>query len=520
LSGFKGYKIKKKSSASRVFAGRSIGRVSRTVGTTGRRHNRGLTGSGKPRRRFFDGIDQAALVRVLTVVAFLAVVGIGVWAIIASANSGGSEIAMSLTTADASRPITPEDGETEGSSKMTIALGGSVKLQNEVLEAAKASNNNFNNYLYEMGSVMQADLSVVNLLGSISADDSTSAYPSGKYPAGLADALSSINVNTVITANNQAMLYGMDSLSNTTSVLGEQGIECLGTSTSGGQKWQIIDHNGILVGIGAYNCATKAEISELENKQKASGVTQEQIDVCVNQLCIDISGSEGGKDYSEASKTILADVEAMRQNGAEIVIVMLNWGSPGQTEPNGPMKTLAQRMIDAKVDITVGYGPDVLEKVTVKEVENSDGTKKNCYVFYSLGNFFADCDKGTTAKKYESMVVKFDITKSAEDSAAVISSGSVYPVYINRDPSCMTENTQRKYLVVPAGLYEYKLDGSTRPDVFTSDELWNKYTMTFTHVRTAIQTTWDVDKYLSLGSVTGTQSSQQTNAGNSDSINM
>lgn len=520
MSGFKGYKIKKSSSASRVFAGKSIGRVSRTVGTTGRRHSRGLSGSGKPRRRFFDGIDQTKLVRVLTVVAFLAVVGIGVWAIVASANSGGSEIAMSLTTADTSRPITPEDGQTEGSSKMTVALGGSVKLQSEVLEAAKASNNNFNNYLYEMGQVMQADLSVVNLLGSISADGSTAAYPSGKYPAELADALGSININTAVTANNQALLYGMDSLSATTSALNENGIDCLGASTSGGQKWQIVDHNGILVGIGAYNCATKAEITELEEKQKAAGLTQEQIDVCVNQLCIDISGSEGGKDYSEASKAILADVEAMRQNGAEIIIVMINWGSAGQTEPNGAMKTLAQRMIDAKVDITVGYGPDVLEKVTVKEVENSDGTKKNCYVFYSLGNFFSDCDKGTTARKYESMVVKFDIVKTAEDAPATISSGSVYPVYINRDPAFMTENTQRKYLVVPAGLYEYKADGGVRPETFTTDELWNKYTLTFTHVRTAIQTTWDVDKYLSLGSVTGTQTTQQADTGSSESTNM
>ncbi len=519
MSGFKGYKIKKKSSASRVFASKSIGRVSRTVGTTGRRHSRG-SGGNRPRRRSFEGIDQAVLARVLTVIAFLAVVGIGVWAIVASARSGGGEIAMSLSAADVSRPITPEDGETEGSSKMTIAIGGSVKLQGEVLEAAKASNNNFNNYLYEMGSVMQADLSIINLLGSISEDGATSAYPSGKYPEELAAALGDINVNAAITANSQTLLYGMDSLSHTTSVLGEEGIDCLGTSTSGGQKWQIIDHNGIKVGVGAYNCATKAEITELENKQKAAGVTQDQIDVCVNQLCIDISSSEGGKDYSEASKAIVADVEAMRQNGAEVVIVLLNWGSAGQTEPNGAMKTLAQRMIDAKVDITIGYGPDVLEKVTVKEVENSNGTKKNCYVFYSMGNFFADCDKGTTAKKYETMVVKFDITKGAEGASASISSGSIYPAYINRDPAFMTENTQRKYLVIPAGLFEYKLDGSVRPEVFSTDELWNKYTMTFTHVRTAVQTTWDVDKYFSLGSVTGTQSSQQTNAGGGNSTNL
>lgn len=520
MSGFKSYKIKKKKNTSRVFAGKSIGRVSRTVGTSNRRHSRGLSASGRPRRRFFDGIDQTKLARVLTVVAFLAVVGIGVWAIVASANSGGSEIAMSLSDPDTSRPITPEDGEAEGSAKMTIALGGSVKLQGEVLEAAKASNNNFNNYLYEMGSLMQADLSVINLMGSITADGTTSAYPSGKYPVQLAEALGSININAAITANSQTMLYGMDSLSATTSALEDEGIDCLGTSVSGGQKWQIIDHNGIKIGVGAYNCATASEIKALEEKQKQAGATQEQIDACINQLCIDITRTENSKGYSEASDVILADVKSMRDNGAEIVIVLLNWGSSDQTAPNSAMTTLAQRMIDAKVDITVGYGPDALEKVTVKEVENSDGTKKNCYVFYSLGNFFADCDKGSTAKKYESMVVKFDIVKSTEDDVAVISSGSVYPVYINRDSAFMTENTQRKYLVIPAGLYEYKADGGVRPEVFSTNELWNKYTLTFTHVRTAIQTTWDVDKYLSLGSVTSSQSDEQIHTGSSENTDI
>ncbi len=520
MPGFKPFKIKHRGSSSRVFAGRSIGRVKRTVGTTGRRHGGGLTGSGRPRRRLFDGIDQALLARVLTVVAFLAVLGVGVWVIIASANSGGGEIAMSLSEADTSRPITPEDGMAEGDSKVTIAIGGSVKLQNEVLDAARASNNNFNNYLYEMGSVMQADLSIVNLMGSISHDVTTGAYPSGNYPAELAQALSSININAAVTANSQTMLYGLESLNHTTQVLREQGIECLGTSVEGSDKWRILDYNGIKVGIGAYHCATKAELNELSAKQKATGASQEQIDARVNQLCIDITETISGKDHSQASKTILADVQTMRENGAEIVIVLLNWGSAGQSEPNGAMKTLAQRMIDAKVDITVGYGPDLLEKVTVKEVDNNDGSKKNCYVFYSMGNFFSDCDKGATARKYESMVVKFDLIRSEETQKAVISAGSIYPVYINRDPSFMTENTQRKYLVIPAGMYEYKADGVTRPNVFTSDDLWNKYTSTFTHVRTAVQSTWDVDKYLSLGSVTRVQTGETAQTGSSESTNL
>jgi len=520
LPGFKPFKIKQSGSTSRVFAGRSIGRVKRTVGTTGRRH-RSNSGSNRPRRRLFDGIDQAKLARVLTVVAFLAVVGIGIWVIAASANSGGSEIAMSLSEADTTRPITPEDPMTDGSSKVTVALGGSIKLQGEVLDAARASNNNFVNYLYEMGSVMQADLSVVNLMGSLSSEGSnTSAYPSGKYPTELAQALSSINVNAAVTANSQTMLAGYDAFDYTTQTLGGLGIDCLGTTSGEGQKWQVIDYNGIKIGVGAYHCATREEIRELASKQKTAGATQEQIDACISQLSIDIDGKTDGKSYSQASKTITADVKSMRDNGADVVIVLINWGSAGQSEPNDAMKTLAQRMIDAKVDITVGYGPDVVEKVTVKEVENSDGTKKNCYVFYSLGNFFADCDKGATARKYESMVVKFDITRADESSPAAISAGSIYPVYINRDSSFMTENTQRKYLVIPAGMYEYKSDGAVRPDVFTSDELWSKYSSTFTHVRTNVQSTWGVDKYLSLGSVTRSQDTQTDNSGNQGNTNL
>jgi len=118
------------------------------------------------------------------------------------------------------------------------------------------------------------------------------------------------------------------------------------------------------------------------------------------------------------------------------------------------------------------------------------------------------------------MVVKFDITRTEEAAPAVISVGSVYPVYINRDASFMTENTQRKYLVIPAGMYEYKSDGAVRPDVFTSDDLWSRYSSTFTHVRTNVQSTWDVDKYLSLGSVTRAQDAQEGTSGSQNSSNL
>lgn len=71
-------------------------------------------------------------------------------------------------------------------------------------------------------------------------------------------------------------------------------------------------------------------------------------------------------------------IAAMREEGAEIVIVCLHWGVEYYYKANEGQQSLGHAAIDAGADIVYGHHPHVLQRV-----EEYNGG----YIYYSLGNF-------------------------------------------------------------------------------------------------------------------------------------
>lgn len=509
-----------------IARGRGMGRISRSGGSTSllnkakisdsvRNHRAGAASNsmtvGKahhPHRRLLGNIDQRLLARVLTIVAAVAVVGLGISLIVTAATSGGKQIGdlSPIDVVDGENIITPDDtGAT-----VTIALGGSIKLQQEVIEAsATGEGYDFNNYLSELKSIMTADLSIVSLSGTIDgygSNENVSGYPSPNYPAQLVDSLANIGVNHAAAASGYTLKNGYDAMSRTVDVLEDNGITSLGVTNNPdtGNTVCVKRINSVAIGIGAYNCVSADELESLKKAQSTAGFSGDQLAYCVNQL-----------DIANAAETIIADVNAMRAAGAKFVIICINWGSADLTSPDYDMRNLAQEMIDNGVDVTLGYGSDVMQKITVKEHTDSEGKKKKCYVFYSLGNLFADCDSGATQKKQESLVINLTLERAAGSEEVAVSAAQYHPVYVNRDENYVTENTYLKYRAVPAARY---VDAEELPDVFSTRAQWDKCKQTFTDVRTNIQESWNVEKHFVLGSVEKVDSVTDGSAGENASL--
>ena len=77
-------------------------------------------------------------------------------------------------------------------------------------------------------------------------------------------------------------------------------------------------------------------------------------------------------------KDLETEVAALREQGAEIVIFAIHWGSEGMYHSFVDQWNAAYKAIDAGVDIVYGHHPHVLQKI-----EEYNGG----YIFYSLGNF-------------------------------------------------------------------------------------------------------------------------------------
>jgi len=100
---------------------------------------------------------------------------------------------------------------------------------------------------------------------------------------------------------------------------------------------------------------------------------------------------------------VVADIRAARrQAGADLVILMLHWGTELQTAPDEPQRTLARRLIDAGADAVIGGHPHVVQTVEIY---------KGHPIIYSLGNFVFDYFPGDPLK-WEGWLARLTFPKS------------------------------------------------------------------------------------------------------------
>ena len=71
-------------------------------------------------------------------------------------------------------------------------------------------------------------------------------------------------------------------------------------------------------------------------------------------------------------------IQALRKQGAEIVVVSVHWGDEGTYSPNQTQQTLGHRAIDAGADIVYGHHSHTLQRIE---------PYRGGIIYYSLGNF-------------------------------------------------------------------------------------------------------------------------------------
>ena len=85
-----------------------------------------------------------------------------------------------------------------------------------------------------------------------------------------------------------------------------------------------------------------------------------------------------GLYFSLNEADMVSDIAWLKDNGAEIIVAAIHWGSEGVYYASAGQINIAHKLIDAGVDIVWGHHPHVLQKIE----EYNGGI-----VYYSLGNF-------------------------------------------------------------------------------------------------------------------------------------
>ena len=238
---------------------------------------------------------------------------------------------------------------------------------------SKTKTYDFSTFFKQISSyISDADISIGNLETTFAGGNKAySGYPTFNSPPQLAQDVKDIGIDVLTTANNHSLDTGYSGLTNTIDELDELGISHTGTFKSEEDQNKILikDVNGIKIAFLAYTYGTNG-IPVPKGKE-----------YCINLIDKDL---------------IKSQLESAKELNPDIICVSMHWGIEYKIQQNSEQEELADFLFENGVDIILGSHPHVLEPMEKRTITLDDGTTKDGFVIYSLGNFMsAQKDKYT-----------------------------------------------------------------------------------------------------------------------------
>lgn len=265
--------------------------------------------------------------------------------------------------------------------------------------------------------LQSADITVGNLETTFAGPErGYTSYPTFNTPEALANNLKEIGIDLLSTANNHSLDKGYSGLESTIAYLDQEGITHTGTFTSQeSQNTVIIQNvNGINIAFLSFTYGT-------------NGIpVQEGKEYCINLI---------------SDELILSQLSLAKEQSPDLICVFMHWGDEYKLEPNAEQERLANLLFDNGVDIILGSHPHVLERMEKRTIIQSDGTTKDGFLIYSLGNFMSGQVKENTK---DSIILNLTITKSGETGVITIDSATYTPIYMYKSAT----ETIRKYKIL------------------------------------------------------------------------
>lgn len=256
---------------------------------------------------------------------------------------------------------------------------------------------------YVREALSKADYTIANLELTIATDGNYSSFPYFRAPEAILDALKDCGVDLFTMANNHVLDGFFEGLTHTIDEVDTRGFDHVGAYRTAQESKQplVVDINGIRFGFLAYTVDTNDNERRIDASQAA---------FCVKYL-----------DKADFK----ADVQALRDLGAEVVICLPHWGVEEKRSVSAECKRYAQEMVDAGVDIILGSHPHVVLPINCGEME-INGQKKDVLIAWSMGNFIS-----YMAARYmdSGIIVDFTVTRDESGKISIHDVGYV-PVYV------------------------------------------------------------------------------------------
>ncbi len=261
----------------------------------------------------------------------------------------------------------------------------------------------FSNVFKNVRSYLEdADITIGNLETTFAGSSrGYTGYPTFNAPEVLGQNLKDMGVDVLTTANNHCMDKGNSGLVSTLDYLDKYEISHTGTARSEEEQNSILikDVNGIKIAFLSYTYGT-------------NGIT-----------------IPSDKPYSVNlidKELIKKHIASAKEQNVDVICVSMHWGLEYKLKPNSTQTELADFLFENGVDIILGSHPHVLEPMEKRTITLEDGTTKDGFVIYSLGNFVSGQIYANTKS---TVILDIQITKNS-DGKISIDNVKYTPVYL------------------------------------------------------------------------------------------
>lgn len=325
-------------------------------------------------------------------------------------------IAQDVETQDKNTNKTNEPTpETTKDTTINMAFTGDIMCHNTIYNDAYNSSSSSYDFSYIFDNVkfylQTADITIGNLETTFAGSKKGySSYPRFNTPESLADTLKKLGFDVLSTANNHCYDSNYAGIESTIDYLDQADISHTGTYKSEEDQNKILIKNvkGINIAFLSFTYGT-------------NGITVPQ-DKAYSVNLID-------------KELIKKQIDLAKAKNPDLISVSMHWGVEYQTKPNTEQKELADFLFQNGVDLIIGNHPHVLQPMEKRTITLSDGSTKDGFIVYSLGNFLADQNKTYTR---DTAILNLKITKS-KDKKITIDSASYTPVYIYKNTALKTK---------------------------------------------------------------------------------
>ena len=266
-----------------------------------------------------------------------------------------------------------------------------------------------------------------------------SSYPKFNTPENLAYNLKKLGFDVLTTANNHCYDSGYNGIESTINYLDDADLAHTGTFKSEESQNTILMQNvkGINIAFLSFTYGT-------------NGIT-----------------IPSDKTYSVNlidKELIQSQISLAKSQNPDLICVSMHWGVEYKTSPNNEQTDLTNFLFENGVDIIIGNHPHVLQPMEKKEITLPDGSQKDGFVIYSLGNFLADQNQ-TYAR--DSAILNLSITKTP-DGKITIDSAKYIPIYIYKNSSNKTKKFKIINLNNTISAYEAGYTDGITPSTYTT----------------------------------------------------